>query len=242
MVKIADFIEAPNSGGNYTKVLLVVHDTEGPESLGAARDVVAYWNRVRTGSTQYVVDSREIIQAVRETAYAWAAGTTANIWGIHVEHVGYASQTRKQWNDAYSSAELALSAPLFAELGHKYGIPLRRLTVDQIRHAVKTGNPADGGICSHADISKAFPKDTSHTDPGPNFPWDHFMALVTEHGEREETKRIKPVRQTRVTRARSRFRTGLHVLTAAVRHGRKGRVRKARDRIRHIVNHVLPKR
>lgn len=52
----------------------------------------------------------------------------------------------------------------------------------------------------------------------------------------------KPSAPTRVTRARSRFRTGLHVLTAAVRHGRKGRVKKARDRIRHIVNHVLPKR
>ena len=74
MVKIAEFIEAPNSGGNWPKVLLVVHDTEGREVDGGARGVVAYWNRARTGSTQYVVDAKEIIQAVRETAARSAAG------------------------------------------------------------------------------------------------------------------------------------------------------------------------
>jgi N-acetyl-anhydromuramyl-L-alanine amidase AmpD len=181
--KIADFIAAPNSGGSYTKVLLVVHDTEGQETKGAARGVVAYWNRARTGSTQYVVDGYEIIQAVAERAYAWAAGTTANKFGIHVEHVGYAAQGTKGWDDAYSRAELALSAPLFADLAAKYNIPVRRLTVAQIRHAVQTGNPADGGICGHADISQAFPGETSHTDPGPSFPWDQFIAAVKAAGK-----------------------------------------------------------
>lgn len=177
MVKIADFIEAPNSGGDWTKVLLVVHVTVSPETKGAARGIVAYWNRARTGSTQYVVDAAEIIQAVRETAYPWAAGTTANRWGIHVEHCGYI-QTLRQWRDGYSTAELELSAPLFAELAAKYGIPIRRLTPAQIRHAVKTGNPADGGICGHADITKAFPGETTHSDPGKFFPWRRFMDLV----------------------------------------------------------------
>jgi N-acetyl-anhydromuramyl-L-alanine amidase AmpD len=185
-VKIAAFLPAPNSGGHYTKVLLVVHDTEGPEQNGAARDVVAYWNKERTGSTQFIIDNREIIQAVAEDAYAWSAGTTANKYGIHVEHVGFASQRRAQWLDAYSSAELGLSAPLFAELGRKHGIPLRRLTVEQIRHAVATGKPADGGICGHADITKAFPGETSHTDPGPNFPWDRFMQMVAGGGQPSE--------------------------------------------------------
>src|SRR4051812_10470169 len=179
MLKIP-FIPAPNSGGTYTKVLLVVHDTEGPETVGGARGVIAYWNKARTGSTQFVVDAKEIVQGVRETAYAWAAGTTANKYGIHVEHVGYASQTRDDWHDPYSTAELTLSAELFAELAHKHGIPIRRLTVEQIRHAVATGNPADGGFCGHADITKAFPGETSHTDPGPNFPWSWFMSMVRE--------------------------------------------------------------
>lgn len=176
-VKIADFIEAPNSGGNYRKVLLVVHVTVSPETNGAARGIVAFWNRGRTGSTQYVVDNREIIQGVRETAYAWAAGTTANKYGIHVEHCGFIQSVR-QWKDGYSTDELNLSAPLFAELAAKYGIPIRRLTVEQIRHAIKTGNPADGGICGHSDITKAFPGETTHTDPGAFFPWDTFIGLV----------------------------------------------------------------
>lgn len=186
VVHIADFIPAPNSGGDYTKVLLVIHDTECSEVAGAARDVVHYWQRARTGSTQYVVDDKEIIQAVKETAYAWAAGTTANKWGIHTEHVGFAKQSRSDWRDAYSEAELKLSAPLQAELGHKYGIPLRRINYRQVRHAVATGNPADGGLCGHDDIRLAFPGETTHTDPGPDFPWGWFIGMVQGHQEEGE--------------------------------------------------------
>jgi len=213
MVKIADFIEAPNSGGNYTKVLLVVHVTVSPEVEGAARGVVGFWNRGRTGSTQYVVDNREIIQAVREKAYAWAAGTTANKWGIHVEHCGMI-QTVRQWRDGYSTAELRLSAPLFAELGQKYGIPLRRLSPAGVRAAVASGNPAQGGICGHADITAAFPGETSHTDPGVNFPWTLWMGMVRNAAqpsvpEPEEPLRepAKPVvvQRTNVWRARQRL-------------------------------------
>lgn len=185
MVKIADYIEAPHSGGDYTKVLIVEHLTISPEVHGAARGVIDYWRRARTGSTQYVVDNREILQAVPETAYAWAAGTTANRWGIHIEHCGYL-QTVRQWRDGYSTAELDLSSALTAELAAKHGIPARRIGPAQIREAVRTGNPADGGICGHDDITAAFPGETTHTDPGRYFPWRRFMTLVQQHANTTE--------------------------------------------------------
>jgi N-acetyl-anhydromuramyl-L-alanine amidase AmpD len=33
------------------------------------------------------------------------------------------------------------------------------------------------GICGHVEVSQAFHLST-HTDPGPNFPWSQFMAVV----------------------------------------------------------------
>jgi hypothetical protein len=35
------------------------------------------------------------------------------------------------------------------------------------------------GITSHTDLRLAF-GGTTHTDPGPNFPWDVFMDILTE--------------------------------------------------------------
>lgn len=248
-VKIDDFIAAPNSGGDFTKVLLVVHVTVSPEVAGGARNVIADWNRRRaagvpTGSTQYVVDNREIIQSVRERAYAWAAGTTANEWGIHVEHVGMI-QTLRQWRDDYSTAELELSAPLFAELGAKHGIPLRRIGPDQVRKAVASGDPAQGGICGHIDITRAFPGETTHTDPGTFFPWSHFMRLVKAAEEDDmplNDADKKWIRKTIREEAEKAVDAVLEVDMNALEPKGSPRFRgvSLRGAIKGIYNHVVP--
>jgi N-acetyl-anhydromuramyl-L-alanine amidase AmpD len=52
-----------------------------------------------------------------------------------------------------------------------FAVPVRRLTVEQVRAGVLAG------VCGHTDVSLAFRKST-HTDPGPTFPWESFLVAV----------------------------------------------------------------
>jgi len=87
-----------------------------------------------------------------------------------VELAGYAKQTAAEWADPYSTAMLERAAQQCAEWVRKYGIPIRHLTVAEL----KAGRM---GFVAHDDVSKAFKRST-HWDPGPNFPWASFLARV----------------------------------------------------------------
>jgi hypothetical protein len=78
--------------------------------------------------------------------------------------------TRDQWLSDEVFPALVRAADRVRELCERHDLPKRRLTVEQLRDGSK-------GICGHVDVSHAF-HETSHSDPGPNFPWDEFMALV----------------------------------------------------------------
>ena len=106
-----------------------------------------------------------------ENQIAWhAPGANGN--GIGIEHAGYAKQTEAQWLDAYGMDMLRRSAELVAHICKRWNIPVVRLTPE----LVKAGRR---GICGHWDVTQAFRKST-HTDPGPNFPWTRYMAMVAE--------------------------------------------------------------
>ena len=155
--------------------LIVIHDMESPEA-GTTAENVASWFAGTTSSrasAHYNVDSNSIVQSVRDGDTAWGAAG-ANASGLHVEHAGYARQTRAQWLDAYGKAMLELSAALVAEKCRKYGIPVRHISAADILAGRK-------GLVGHADVSKAYPGRGGHTDPGPNFPWDYYLARVQAH-------------------------------------------------------------
>jgi hypothetical protein len=161
--------------------IVVIHTAETPEGEKTARGVGGWFasemrgkdGKIREGSTHYGVDAKEIVGYVRESDMAWGAnGTNHN--GIHIEHAGRASQTPEQWADAYSEAMLRRSAALVADICRRYGIPIKRLDFTEVRSGAS-------GICWHADVSRAFPAKAGkhpHWDPGPNFPWAHFIELV----------------------------------------------------------------
>lgn len=153
---------------------IIIHDMEAPESTGRARWCANYFagSGAPQASAHYCVDDKEIIQGVHLEDTAWAApGFNAD--GINIENAGYASQKRADWIDAYSRQELALLAKLVAALCKKYTIPVRRLTVAQVKDGKSRG------IAGHVDVTNAFPElGTGHTDPGPWFPWDVFLKMV----------------------------------------------------------------
>ena len=157
--------------------VVVIHDMEYPESPSGAEWCAEFFAgpSAPKASAHYSVDSNSVIQSVRDRDVAWHA-PGANHNGIGIEHAGYAKQSREQWLDDYSRAELAISAKLVARLLALYNIPLVKLTSADLQAKQR-------GICGHKDVTDAFSNGKGHYDPGPNFPWNEYLALVAAEGD-----------------------------------------------------------
>ena len=89
-------------------------------------------------------------------------------WSICIP--GRANQTRDEWLDEESYAGIRAAARFIVEKARSDGFPLERVDAA----GLKAGR---GGYTSHAEVSKAF-RQTDHTDPGVNFPWDVLAAEI----------------------------------------------------------------
>lgn len=181
----------------YTKgrktrpIWIVIHTAEtaeGPHVAEGLQEYAATNPDGRQVSWHYAVDNDSTTASVREEDTAWAAGP-ANSRGIHLELAGRASQGASGWADPYSAALLERAAALVAEVAKRWAIPI----VHPTREEVLALGP---GIIGHDQVSwssseakkrnlRVEPwfsggawRSTNHTDPGPSFPWDHFLALV----------------------------------------------------------------
>lgn len=149
---------------------IVIHTTEGSDHGQSAEDGNAYDARRIDGvSTHVFVDRNSVVQEVNSRDRAHAARTTANNVGYHVEICASASQTSAQWHDESSTAELLLAAQHCARVALKLDIPSRWLTKAQAVARMP-------GFLTHADVSAWI--EGTHTDPGPNFPRNEFIAQV----------------------------------------------------------------
>ncbi len=170
------FIRAANYNiASRTDVrLIVIHTMESAEKPGTAR-AVAQWFAGKTApksSAHFCVDRSEVIQCVSLKDIAWHA-PGANRTGVGIELAGRAKQSAVDWADDASRETLDLAGPLCAGIAELYRIPVRRLLPTEIR-------AGERGFCGHNDVTKAFPeKGSGHWDPGPNFPWEAFLARVS---------------------------------------------------------------
>lgn len=153
---------------------IVIHATQGSERDGAAvataQRFAGIGQEAPQASAHYAIDPTQVIQCVRDTDVAWHC-PGANRRGIGIEHCGLSEQTPEQWADEGSEAELRQSAVLVAALCKQWGIPPLKLAPDDIRKGTR-------GIAGHADFTDAFQTPGGHRDPGPNFPWGHYLDLV----------------------------------------------------------------
>jgi N-acetyl-anhydromuramyl-L-alanine amidase AmpD len=166
------FVESPNvtrANGRPIDVV-VMHTMEIAERPDAAQ-ICARWfaSPASQVSAHYCVDAGGVIQCVREKDIAWHArgGNTAS---IGVELAGFASQTRRDWRDDYSSAVLKHAAALVAEICRRRRIPVRWLVADDLPVGRR-------GITGHVEVSRAYGK-SDHWDPGDGFPVEAFVDQV----------------------------------------------------------------
>lgn len=134
----------------YPLDLVVIHVTQATytSTLGV------FQNPRKKVSAHYVVRSADghIAQCVREHDIAWHAGNwDYNTRSIGIEHEGWVDRPAYFTNALYQE-----SARLTAAICTRYAIPKDR-----------------GHIIGHYEVPGS-----DHTDPGPNWDWGLYMALV----------------------------------------------------------------
>lgn len=178
-----------SAGSNLPINRVVIHATcpnvgyPAASKVGAASGTAKYFALESSGgSAQYVegVDREE--HCVKDAAIAWHAPPNIHSIGIEITADGgeaYAyrdhperAYTRAQWLSPQVWPAVVRAAARAKELCERFNIPKVRLSVADL----KAGHR---GICGHVDVSYAFGQ-TDHSDPGPNFPWAEFMALVLD--------------------------------------------------------------
>jgi hypothetical protein len=139
---------------------IVVHVTEG-----------SFWGSVtwlrnpRSHASSHYVVSRggRIVQLVHLSDIAWHAGH----WGTNERSVGIEHEGFTYGPHGFTQRQYHQSAKLTAWIARRALMPINRRTV--IGHAhVPDGRGGRGGA-SH------------HTDPGPNWRWGHYLALVRRY-------------------------------------------------------------
>lgn len=153
--------------------MIVVHATATPRDR-TARGVANYFaTTIRKASAHCITDNNETWECVKPWDTAFGA-TSANADGYHIEHIGTSRESRAEWLDGYGYPMLVQSAQVAASRALEWDIPVRWLTVNQVRDR-KTK-----GFTDHATVQKAFPS-TGHTDPGTGFPHDVYLDLVRSY-------------------------------------------------------------
>lgn len=171
LIQAAHFTRANRSEIRW----VILHTMEAREASTTAL-AVANWFAGRSGaaphaSAHYCIDDTRVIRCVESQHVAWHA-PGANRYGIGIEHAGYARQSLAQWEDDFSTKMLKLSAIITAQECQRYNIPIRYVDREGLRNGVR-------GISTHNEVTWAWRK-SSHTDPGKNFPMEHYLDLVRE--------------------------------------------------------------
>lgn len=146
-------------------VRIVVHTTENDAS-STAEAVANYQINSQTGSYHNLVDSRGVsVRCNTQDWITWSTGNNAgNLYGLNLSFVARASWSRVQW--LAQDRMLRRGARVAAAWVKDRGIPVTKV------------DGRANGFCGHGDLR--IWGGTDHTDPGPNFPWDVFLAYVRQ--------------------------------------------------------------
>ena len=160
-------------GDNLPPTRIVVHGTVSACKKGGARANAAYFKtEAAGGSAHKVVDPYEAVRVADDDVICW--GAPPNPRSLHIELCDWQRGRARRWRGGKHAKMLAIAAHEVREWNDKYGIPIAKISTTDL---------LDGkhGICGHVDVTNAWHQST-HTDPGPGFPWAYFIAAVTTAG------------------------------------------------------------
>lgn len=153
--------------------LQVIHTNEGGpyargKSPGTVLGLLQFCANLRNEASYNTIIGRagDTGRCNSDVYAPWAAGPIANDRGLHLCALGWSAQSRDEWA-SYDAQMNAIAANL-AHNSVVYGIPLVRVNAAQIKAGQR-------GVCGHGDVAAAW-RETDHTDPGADFPFDIVLA------------------------------------------------------------------
>ncbi len=162
-------------GDNANPTRVVIHSTAPgtgfprASAAGTAPSTARFFaSAAAGGSAHYIVDVAGEQHCVPDDTIAFHAPPNAHTLGIEI--CSEAFYTRDQWLSPQVWPAVQRAASRTAELCARFRIPQVRIGPAQLRAGAR-------GICGHIDVTTAFGQ-TSHTDPGPSFPWPEFLAAL----------------------------------------------------------------
>jgi len=155
---------SPNCDDRPRNVTWLCFHTQ--EGNGTADSLARYLDNPASGvSYNTVGDARELIDVVPFDRSPWAA-LGANGRADHFCFGGsFSAWSRQQWLDC---GMLDNAAAWLADRATVRGLPIAYVGTDGVRN----NQP---GVIGHVDWTRGA-GEGSHTDPGPNFPWDELIA------------------------------------------------------------------
>lgn len=147
---------------------ICVHTSEN-DSATRAIDVARYQVSSRTGSYHVIVDDHGARVLCNTDDWAtWSSGNRGNDVLLHICLVGRASWKNEQWTARHTL--LSSAAQYVAYWCRLYNIDPVWIGAAELKSGRK-------GITSHYETGRAW-GGTDHTDPGPGFPVNKFLADV----------------------------------------------------------------
>ncbi|MEO3929957.1 N-acetylmuramoyl-L-alanine amidase [Micromonosporaceae bacterium B7E4] len=159
--------------GDGRKYGVAIHNTANDAT---AEQEASYATRRTDGiSAHLYVDRDSVIQSLDTEDRAGHAGSAeGNNNALAVEITGSNGKSRAWWlaNVAWDKLGRALAYVITHDPDYR-GFQVRRASVAEMR-----ANPKVRAFYGHDDMRRAW-GGTTHTDPGPNFPWDRLFQAVT---------------------------------------------------------------
>lgn len=156
--------------------LIVLHTAECPCKPGKALAVAKYFAGESAeqpgGVAHYTVDPESTTHSVPEATACAHAGAASRLGSVGIEMCGYSAD---QWTDAAHQATMRRAAALARDVAARWRVPLVRLTAADLAAGKRSG------YTYHRDVTASL-GGTSHTDPGPNFPYDLMHELIAGKG------------------------------------------------------------
>lgn len=176
-----DFNEFPIWSKNFSSrsgkkpTMFLIHTQEGGGGDAAAENLAKWFQTANQVSYHYTISQASdggvtVVDCVDTDFSSWSVGN-ANSISINLCFAGSrAAWTRDQWLKQRNAIDVA--AYLAVQDAKKYGF-----STLVVPPPYTNGTP---GISDHRWVTDVFGWGT-HTDVGPNFPWDVFTAAVTRY-------------------------------------------------------------